>query len=281
MGVVRPAIARFFAGVRRAWAALASCVLACAGPPGVGPVDAPGPAAPHRRPAEGAPAQAERTSADWRAAWEELAGDRQFRATGCFASPEQLAALTSDPIRHRELTRDDFQAARRAARARLLVAMRGAVPEAYVATSLVCMGRLRTEEPAPGRFAVWYEDLEYLALVERDASWWNPRGRNAPEQVLGHEQVHFDLTELVARRANRRRGWHVAITRFEADDPREAMRGFAARWSAHMAALRAEWEALQARYDRETRHGTLPAAQAEWVARVRRELAALPAVPRR
>jgi len=195
---------------------------------------------------------------------------------GCFSSASELGALDGDRIRHRALAREDFRARRQSKDARLTVAMKDAVTDAHVATSLVCIGRLRAEEVTPGRFAVWLEDLEYVALLDREGSWWNPRLETNPEWVLRHEQLHFDLTELVARRRNREREHDAAATRATAASPGEAMRGFARRWSAHFAALLADWEALQERYDRETRHGTLPAVQTEWFARVHRELATLP-----
>jgi hypothetical protein len=215
----------------------------------------------------------------WRAAWQQVAGDRAFREAGCFSSLRELAALDGDRIRHRPLARDDFRARRRSRDAKFTVTMKNAVTEAHVATSLVCIGRLRAEELAPGRFAVWFEDLEYVALLDREGSWWNPRSETHPEWVLRHEQLHFDITELVARRHNRDRARDAARTRAVAASPGEAMRRFAERWSAHFAALRADWEALQERYDRETRHGTAPAVQTQWFARVHRELAALPAPP--
>jgi hypothetical protein len=219
-------------------------------------------------------------SSEWQAAWQALAGDQRFREAGCFASASELAALDGDRIRHRALQRSDFRARRRNEHAKLTVAMQSAVTEAHVATSLVCIGRLRAEEVAPGRFAVWFDELEYVALLDREGSWWNPRLETHPEWVLRHEQLHFDLTELVARRRNRERARDVAATRTVAASPAAAMRAFAERWTAHFEALVADWEELEQRYDRETRHGTLPAVQTEWFVRVRRELASLPAPAR-
>jgi hypothetical protein len=227
-----------------------------------------------------AEAESARAAAAWRSAWEELAANRAFREAGCFASAAQLAALGGDRIGHRELTRADFRARRRSRDAKLTVAMRNAVTEAHVATSLVCIGRLRAEEVTRGRFAVWFEGLEYVALLDREGSWWNPESGTHPEWVLRHEQLHFDLTELVARRRNAERELDAARTRVVAASPGEAMRRFAERWSAHFAAVLEEWEALQASYDRETRHGTVPAEQTRWFARVHRELASLPAPAR-
>jgi hypothetical protein len=227
----------------------------------------------------GAPGAAPRAAADeaaWRAAWQELAANPAFREAACFASERELAALDGDRIRYRPLAREDFRARRRSRDAQFTVRMRDAVVEAHVATSLVCIGRLRAEEVAPGRFAVWFDDLRYVALLDREASWWNPRSASHPEWMLRHEQLHFDLTELVARRRNREAARDAAATRARGASPGEAMRAFATRWSRHFAGVVADWEELQRRYDRETRHGTLPALQTDWFARVRRDLKASP-----
>ena len=49
-----------------------------------------------------------------------------------------------------------------------------------------------------------YLDISFEALFNPDCSWWNP---NIPPQrqeyILEHEQIHFALTELRARRLNR------------------------------------------------------------------------------
>lgn len=212
---------------------------------------------------------------EWRAAWESLAADARFREASCFSSEQQLAALDGDRIRHRALTRDDFRAPRENRQALRTISLPNAVTQAHVATSLVCIGRLRAEQVAPGRFEVWFEDLEYVALLDREGSWWNPRSRSHPEWVLRHEQLHFDITELVARRHGAAHAEDAARTRFAADTPGAAMRGFAERWSAHMAAVLEECRALQEAYDRETRNGTVPAEQTAWLVRVHRELARL------
>ena len=87
-------------------------------------------------------------------------------------------------------------------------------------------GRLRAEEVTRGRFAVWFEDLEYLSLLDREGSWWNPKAKTNAEWVLRHEQLHFAITELAARRGNAERERHAMATKVVADSPGEAMRAF-------------------------------------------------------
>lgn len=229
---------------------------------------------------EAARLRGHRIGAAWNEAWRALADDEDFRETGCFPSQAALDAVTGDRIRHRRLAREDFRARRRSRDVHLAVKMENAVTEAHVATTIVCVARLRAEEVTPGRFAVSFEDLEYVAFLDREESWWNPKARTNPEWVMRHEQLHFDLTEMVARRYNAERERHALASKVVADSPGAAMRAFAERWSAAQRARLDEWEALQDQYDRETRHGTVPKQQTAWFARVHRELATLSASAR-
>lgn len=235
---------------------------------------------PWERELDAARLRGHRIGAAWNEAWEELADDEDFRETGCFPSQAALDAVAGDRIRHRQLARDDFRAQRRSRDLHLAVKMENAVTEAHVATTIVCVGRLRAEEVTRGRFAVWFDDLAYVALLNREESWWNPKARTNPEWVLRHEQLHFDVTEMVARRLDAERERQALTSKVVADSPGEAMRAFAKRWSADQRERLADWQALQEQYDRETRHGTLPKQQTAWFARIHRELAALSASAR-
>jgi hypothetical protein len=43
---------------------------------------------------------------------------------------------------------------------------------------------------------------EYTAVMHRKCSWWNPRSTNPVDYQLEHEQIHFALAEISARRLN-------------------------------------------------------------------------------
>ncbi|HHB75912.1 MAG TPA: hypothetical protein ENK84_05145 [Desulfobulbus sp.] len=55
------------------------------------------------------------------------------------------------------------------------------------------------------------QSLEFVAVMNPACSWWNP---NVPPEkkayVLQHEQIHFALMELAARRLNRRVGKDIS-----------------------------------------------------------------------
>lgn len=259
--------------MRRATAWAAGAWLACGA--AAGPALAAGAG---RSGSDGEAARARTLAAAWRTAWEELAHDPAFAAARCLDSTAEIPALGGDRIAHRALTRDDFRAPRESQHLTTVVRpMAGTRTLAHVATSLVCIGRLRAEEVARDRFEVAFEDVRYQALLDREGSWWSPQPQPHPEWVLRHEQLHFDITELVARRYDARSAFDAERTKFVATTPGAALRGFAERWAAHMEAVRAEEAKLQERYDRETRHGQVPPAQTAWLLRVHRELAGLPA----
>ena len=68
--------------------------------------------------------------------------------------------------------------------------------------------------------------LRFFAQMDRNCSWWNPGEVGLPDDyILEHEQIHFALFELEARRLNESAaeiGEAVSVT---ADSKEEAARG--------------------------------------------------------
>jgi hypothetical protein len=97
-------------------------------------------------------------------------------------------------------------------------------------------------------------DFRVVAEFDRNSSWARPE---MPDRLLRHEQLHFDIAEVYARRSRREFR--------EIDDPcrnAAAVRAMAQRNDA----LGGEVQRL---YDEETGHGTEPEAQADWARKVR------------
>lgn len=98
------------------------------------------------------------------------------------------------------------------------------------------------------------------ALFNRKKSWV----RDTSPSLLAHEQLHFDIAELYARKIRRRvqelqrRG----VTDIEV-------------FNEAIHALLLESNEVDERYDLETLHGALSRKQAEWSARIKQELASL------
>ncbi|MBV6405671.1 MAG: DUF922 domain-containing protein [Flavobacteriales bacterium] len=101
---------------------------------------------------------------------------------------------------------------------------------------------------------------EVRCVFMPEKSWVRPPAK-ASAPLLAHEQLHFDLAELHARRFAR-----DLPDLLVGDDPEAA---FQRAHDRMMDRLREEQE----RYDRDTDHGRDAAAQARWAAEVRRRLA--------
>jgi hypothetical protein len=123
------------------------------------------------------------------------------------------------------------------------------------------------------------------AIFDPDQSWWRGGTPNIwggveeglsrsqldnrrtsaqrDQDLLQHEQLHFDLTELAARKIRR-----------ELDDLARACTtpGSNDAIGNAVAAIEGAWSDEQARYDKDTDHGTNRVKQRQWELRVRKEL---------
>ncbi|UOQ51593.1 hypothetical protein [Hymenobacter cellulosivorans] len=116
----------------------------------------------------------------------------------------------------------------------------------------------------------------------KDKSWFDPGQTQGnfisvvrnPERLLAHEQLHFDLAELIARRIRKLHAAYQAKRNSLPPDPLRA--------GLQQALLREEIKcllqdrrALDDLYDVETNHGLLTEPQQVWQQRVARELETL------
>jgi len=123
------------------------------------------------------------------------------------------------------------------------------------------------------------------AIFDPDQSWWRSgtssiwggldeglsrsqleNRRTAAERdqdLLRHEQLHFDLTELSARKIRRQFEDLSRVCATPAGD---------GRMSAAVADIERAWTEEQSRYDKDTGHGANRVAQRRWELRVRRQL---------
>ncbi len=92
---------------------------------------------------------------------------------------------------------------------------------------------------------------------DKQKSW----GRIKNDHILAHEQGHFDITEIYARKLHK------------------ALKGYAFKGKSSekelqsiYAKLMTEQEQLQARYDRETEHSKKLPEQKEWLVKIATEL---------
>jgi predicted secreted Zn-dependent protease len=97
-------------------------------------------------------------------------------------------------------------------------------------------------------------------------SSWVKAGRKSAE-LLSHEQGHFDITELYARRMRRA----IRDAKIGCEDDRRAE----AAGKRIFGELDREWEKAEKQYDADTKDGTDGLREKEAVERIARELAEL------
>ncbi len=208
----------------------------------------------------------EAEEAMWKARFEQL---RLASLRNCVPSLEYLTQLPGDVVRHRTLRRDDFRAAQMSP----IGIDADFEPGAHVSVSLMCITVIRVWEFGSS-FEARLDGLRYVALLDREKSWWNEEGEHVSEEwTLRHEQVHFDLAEVEARRLTREADTVVKQLVGRADTPEEAVAELQQLWAEHFEQVRQAFLEMEARYDAETRHGRNPSEQTEWFARAKRGLA--------
>lgn len=115
-----------------------------------------------------------------------------------------------------------------------------------------------TSRPAYRDDTLILELLLHPAFI-KPASWVKPD--KLQDGLLAHEQLHFDICELYARRMR---------DRFTQSSP-----GLLTYDSVLKTIFESEWQAYQLRqadYDRETEHGLIPEQQANWEKSISEEL---------
>ena len=180
-----------------------------------------------------------------------------------------------DIIEYRKLTREDFKA--------------GRPPPAFAGRRDV--GALTCASIVPGfgmRFrarAVWrqgdmlvyrayIENIGFHAVMDRNCSWWATGTRKPTNYVLEHEQIHFAIFEVAARRLTHRL--------IELDDELRASDNTAEDAIAKLEPIvqrelqNALDEAVErsGEFDQETSNAYEPTRQRRWLETVEKELAA-------
>jgi len=120
--------------------------------------------------------------------------------------PELLRS--GDLIRYRALDREDFLAARPPAEAAAIHGQLGAATCVFLTTDPRTTIRASSDgaDEQRGVVRAQVENLAFIAYMDRGCSWWNPSPMALPAgYILQHEQIHFALFEVAARRLNARR----------------------------------------------------------------------------
>ena len=114
---------------------------------------------------------------------------------------------TGDLIRYRDIERRDFRAQDPPVEAIGLHAELGAATCVFLATDpdMYIRSSPRGLDLGFDQFRTRVQNLGFIAYMDRECSWWNPSPMMLPAAyILQHEQIHFALFEIAARRLNSR-----------------------------------------------------------------------------
>lgn len=205
---------------------------------------------------------------------------------GCATLPEYAAPKggvvdagqldSSDVIGYRQLTRADFRGTHAPPEFAPVAARVGAATCGQVRTTADTAFSINWRQETPSsekRHWVEVKKLEFMALMDRRCSWWNERAAaRAPAYVLEHEQIHFALYELGARKLNAE---VEALKREMTTEGKSQAEVQAHAQKALNAALQKATDELLDRnrdFDRDTSLGYRPDRQRAWLREVTQEL---------
>ncbi len=209
-----------------------------------------------------------------------------FSLLGCATLPEYAAPKggvvdagkldSTDVIGYRQLTRADFRGTQAPPEFAPVASRVGAATCGQVRTTAdtAFLINWRQETPTSEKHH-WVEvkKLGFMALMDRHCSWWNEKAASrAPAYVLQHEQIHFALYELGARKLN------ASVDAIKRDMSGEGKSQQEVQEHAQQAlneALQKATDELLERnrdFDQDTSLGYRPDRQRAWLKKVTEEL---------
>lgn len=210
-----------------------------------------------------------------------------FAVLGCSTLPEYAAPKggvvdagkldSTDVIGYRQVTRQDFRGTQAPPEFAKVAERVGAATCGQVRTTDDTLFLINWRQATPTserHYSVEVRKLAFMALMDRRCSWWNEKlASRAPAYVLQHEQIHFALYELGARKLN---ASAEAIKRELAGDgaSQQAVQDHAQQ-TLNEALGKATTELLDRNrdFDEDTSLGYRPDRQSAWLRKVTAELA--------
>lgn len=115
----------------------------------------------------------------------------------------------------------------------------------------------------------------YTAVMSRSRSWWNPRSTNPVDYQLQHEQIHFALAEISARRLNAAAPENLKKVQATGTSAESVQADLKAQVNQLLRDETVKLLERNRQFDVDTSLGFDPEKQAEWLRTVERELAEL------
>lgn len=182
---------------------------------------------------------------------------------------------TSDVITYRALTRGDFRGDHppKPFLGRADIPQPVAVSCAYVAPDPGArVFAVPTRPGGKGPFRPHVEGLTFRAMFSRSCSWWNREHGLSPMYVLEHEQIHFSLFEVAARRLNRDVPRMLNSPSLESSSADSVVALARRRIQGALERTLAETGELNLEFDRATSFGFSLHLQEAWRRRVEKDL---------
>jgi hypothetical protein len=181
----------------------------------------------------------------------------------------------SDTVEYRTLTRADFQATTlpnggKGIPLHASAALFGAIEVAPEFSWFVTQLKTGSDSTL---FEATAHNLRFQAIMDPKTSWWREELDSvSTAYVLEHEQIHFAIFELGARRLNARITEIAASVRAVGRTIDDARRAANARLEEELRASDQDVAMRQGQFERETANGKLRDRQKEWWSRIQAEL---------
>ncbi|SHO53440.1 hypothetical protein [Desulfopila aestuarii] len=214
-----------------------------------------------------------------------------IQLAGCARLPEYARPQFSDSseragagqgFSYRPLTVSDFQATSlpdpyvqydHRIQARSCITLRSSANTA----ARISRGQIDGNVVYIGRFS----QITFEAEFNPFCSWWSPEVRSERVgYVLQHEQIHFALTEITARRLNRDKSLEILQFMAIGSDPKEVGVQLQEKVKEVSREAMTEDIAVHTSFDEDTSLYFDPVAQQEWFDKISRELLLLKTVSR-
>jgi hypothetical protein len=137
-------------------------------------------------------------------------------------------------------------------------------------TGITISWSFETTSRPDNRYESIITDLEYEAYFDEEESWW--RLKSDDEELLCHEQGHFDIAELFARELNAKKKEVMESLKGEGSTAEEAEADLERKFSGHKRWVILEQQRRHQIYDLATDNNKNPSGQQEWSRRLEEAL---------
>ncbi|MBN1607785.1 MAG: hypothetical protein JW940_14200 [Polyangiaceae bacterium] len=194
-----------------------------------------------------------------------------------FAAPqggliEQGGSEPADAITYRTLRPSDFKRTSPPGPIRHGQYECSALTCAFIRSSPDVLIEIRQPRPGEPYFEARARNVRFYSVMDRQCSWWNPKQTNAA-YTLQHEQIHFAISEIAARRLDRATKELLRTLVVTGSSKQEVVDGISERIKSLAQQYVDDTLERNEDFDEDTSLGENQERQNEWWQTVQRELA--------